>query len=834
LLALLTDSSNFINVTSSNNYYGFYLGFSNNNTIANSTASLNIQNGVYLSYSDSNTLANNTISSNTGYGVYLYSSTNNTVEYNVIDLNNGIYTETSSQVYGNIYRGNTITNASYAFYFYEGDNAEMYNMTIEDNLITNTSTGLYLDSFYFDTYDFIIKNNTIRDSSYGLYICGSYVFNFTISGNTIRDITWDGISLDSPHDNIISNNIITGCGSDGISLYSSGNAVYNNFFNNTNNVYVMGTNSWNTTKQAGTNIVGGSYLGGNFWAKPDGTGFSENCTDVDSDGICDSYYNISSGNIDWLPLTTPGGGFEVPSDVIPPVVKISNPENNSVINIFNDLVNGTVTDNVAVDTIRVILNGVEVKTWSSLGTSNTTFALAVNYTEGTNNTILVIANDTFGNTGSSTVVVTVLNRTVKKTINVTANETVTIDITNQTDTELEIFTYTNVSGDINVTAGTDIADVNVTVPMNATHGLATDEVPLGKFIAIEASDVIQQNITWAILRMYYSLVDLDRNGNGVLGDAEDVKPESLKLYWYNDSGNKWEPLIKGANYTPDGPYVYSNDVNQTPYGGYLGSVWANVSHYSVYGIAGSVYGVGGAVYGVSGAVEGEIKSQVVAEPGYIRIITGHVMSGKAKIFSIPSTVDVFVTELGFVAKKWLSGIISIETLLEKPRGVSSAPGRVFKYIDITPLQIKSDDIEAMSISFKVEKSWLEKNSIDLEAVALYRFAGTWEKLDTVKIREDDVFVYYSATSSGFSYYAISGAVKLPLETTAPVTAPPATAAPSITTLPPTPPLTAAPTLLPTTTPPPAPVLPSTLKIILILGIIAGIAAVTYYLVKRQQ
>ena len=34
-------------------------------------------------------------------------------------------------------------------------------------------------------------------------------------------------------------------------------------------------NAYSIKKTAGTNIVGGPYKGGNYWAKPDGTGFSQ-------------------------------------------------------------------------------------------------------------------------------------------------------------------------------------------------------------------------------------------------------------------------------------------------------------------------------------------------------------------------------------------------------------------------------------------------------------------------------------------------------------------------------------------------------------------------------
>ena len=52
-------------------------------------------------------------------------------------------------------------------------------------------------------------------------------------------------------------------------------------------------NLWSTTKTAGVNIVSGPMLGGNYWATPQGTGFSQTSTDVDDDFICRQAYAIS-------------------------------------------------------------------------------------------------------------------------------------------------------------------------------------------------------------------------------------------------------------------------------------------------------------------------------------------------------------------------------------------------------------------------------------------------------------------------------------------------------------------------------------------------------------
>jgi hypothetical protein len=68
------------------------------------------------------------------------------------------------------------------------------------------------------------------------------------------------------------------------------------------NISYSNINVWNTTKTSGTNIIGGSFLGGNFWANPSGTGFGQTCADTNKDGICNTKYTLNSNNIDYLPL----------------------------------------------------------------------------------------------------------------------------------------------------------------------------------------------------------------------------------------------------------------------------------------------------------------------------------------------------------------------------------------------------------------------------------------------------------------------------------------------------------------------------------------------------
>ncbi|HET8686234.1 MAG TPA: NosD domain-containing protein, partial [Methanosarcina sp.] len=127
-----------------------------------------------------------------------------------------------------------------------------------------------------------ISGFSIADSKCGIYLNGAQnciINNNNISGNNI------GICLFKSDNNSLSDNLVYSNADCGIkSFTSSGNAIYNNYFNNTNNARDDKFNIWNLTS-------------GNCWSDYEGK-------DEDGDGVGDTVYAINrrTKSIDYRPL----------------------------------------------------------------------------------------------------------------------------------------------------------------------------------------------------------------------------------------------------------------------------------------------------------------------------------------------------------------------------------------------------------------------------------------------------------------------------------------------------------------------------------------------------
>jgi len=104
--------------------------------------------------------------------------------------------------------------------------------------------------------------------------------------------------------------------------------------------------------------------------------------------------------------------------------------------------------------------------------------------------------------------------------------------------------------------------------------------------------------------------------------------------------------------------------------------------------------------------------------------------------------------------------IIVRELVDRPAEIAiSAPGTIYRYLEIIEDNITDNDISSVTITFKVEKTWIEGENIDENTITLKHYNaenGEWVSLPTVKVDEDATYVYFSVTSPRLSYFAISG------------------------------------------------------------------------------
>lgn len=149
-----------------------------------------------------------------------------------------------------------------------------------------------------------------------------------------------------------------------------------------------------------------------------------------------------------------------------------------------------------------------------------------------------------------------------------------------------------------------------------------------------------------------------------------------------------------------------------------------------------------------------------------------------------TTIPVTVGQLGTTP---ITGIIVTGTALENivvtaavasgpetGTGVPLPPGTVYTYVEISPVNFKS--ITGALISFVVPQSWLDNNHIAPRDIVMYHRVGSdWQPLPTTLVDVTNGQANYTASSPGFSLFAITGQTALPATATTalPVAAGPA-------------------------------------------------------------
>jgi PGF-pre-PGF domain-containing protein len=267
---------------------------STNNNITSNHVYNNTEDGISLSNSENNNISFNTIYNNTD-GINFWQSNNSEIFDNSIFNNSNLGIDLSSSQYNNITSNHVYNNSgNYGINLGGSDNNNITSNHVYNN--TNIGIRLYSSSNNNISYNNIYLQNNTQPMGGLSFTEASH--NNDVYSNNIYD-NYYALQFDNSNNtNIISNTIYDNYQfSIQFQDPSSGSLIYNNNFTNNNITYANGNNTWNTSKRSGTNIIGGPYLGGNYWS--DYTG-----EDTDGDGIGDSNHSISGLAVDEYPLVT--------------------------------------------------------------------------------------------------------------------------------------------------------------------------------------------------------------------------------------------------------------------------------------------------------------------------------------------------------------------------------------------------------------------------------------------------------------------------------------------------------------------------------------------------
>lgn len=176
---------------------------------------------------------------------------------------------------------------------------------VEQNSVKRAAIGIGIVNSHHST---LIENTVNTCDTYGLEVTDSEYT--TVTKNNISDNTYAAVKFENSRHSVISGNTLSQTKIGPVLIVGNevrDAVITNNYFSSFENISVDPVSAdivWNNTQTVGVNILGGPYLGGNYWGSTSGgKGFSDKVKDDDGFGIGDDPYVINEYNTDFLPLT---------------------------------------------------------------------------------------------------------------------------------------------------------------------------------------------------------------------------------------------------------------------------------------------------------------------------------------------------------------------------------------------------------------------------------------------------------------------------------------------------------------------------------------------------
>ncbi|WP_054865182.1 PGF-pre-PGF domain-containing protein [Methanosarcina barkeri] len=138
-----------------------------------------------------------------------------------------------------------------------------------------------------------------------------------------------------------------------------------------------------------------------------------------------------------------------------------------------------------------------------------------------------------------------------------------------------------------------------------------------------------------------------------------------------------------------------------------------------------------------------------------------VTNGKPVMFDFAKNATC-VVYVSFDAKRTAGKITTIAEQLKTKSTLVSVldSGEVYKYFNLWVGNggfANSNNIENPVVCFKVEKSWLQDKKIDQSSITLNRYNDKkWSQIPVKLLKEDNKYLYFTAETPGFSFFAITG------------------------------------------------------------------------------